>query len=700
MTTVAYCAVAPEGRTAPDQIQWTDEAMPGLRTLTDAVHAEGAAISAQIGHAGPVADPRGNRRPALSPSTRFPNMSGGVSRKASVADLERITAAHAAAATRAIEAGFDAVEVHLGHSYLASAFLSPKINHRKDEYGGSLANRAKFARSIMRAVRDAVGDRIAILAKLNMSDGVRGGITLEEAIQTAQWIEADGTVDAFEMTAGQLAAQPDVPVQGRRSGRGVRRRHAAADPHGDALRRGEVHPRVPLPRQLPDGGRRAGAGRRRPADDPARRHHRPGRDGPSDGCGLRVRRHGPGAAARARPGQPDRGRRRARRRCASTATSACRPTSSAPTARSSTTAARAAPPGARPPATPNPVVEERARRASRHPRLTPWTSSSTAASPSPPPGRAPTTSCSTRAGWSVAASTAATCSPCSATRSVPSSPTSGTPDPISLSAYFLSPTRPGPGRVQVRRVRTGGRRSTVAVSLVQEQDGAPVERITALATYGDLDAQPADVLRQIPPPELPPVEDCVEARFDTEEARTGGAAPGPLRHPPRPGVRRLGRRQAERCRRDPGLVPARRRAARSTRSRCCWWSTPCRRRASTSACRAGRPRWSSPRTCEPGRRRAGHGCGTRPGTSPAGQFEEDCEVWDSTGRLVAQSRQLALLRASLAQLPTRARSSRHLPDITCLAQSLGTRGPSNGHLTHDAFLWHRQRGITHARHYG
>ncbi|MET0998697.1 MAG: NADH:flavin oxidoreductase [Marmoricola sp.] len=208
MTTVAYCAVAPEGRTAPDQIQWTDEAMPGLRTLTDAVHAEGAAVSAQIGHAGPVADPRGNGRPALSPSTRFPNMSGGVSRKATVRDLERITRAHAAAATRAIDAGFDAVEVHLGHSYLASAFLSPKINHRKDEYGGSLANRAKFARGIMRAVRDAVGDRIAVLAKLNMSDGVRGGITLEEAVQTAQWIEADGTVDAFEMTAGSSLLNP------------------------------------------------------------------------------------------------------------------------------------------------------------------------------------------------------------------------------------------------------------------------------------------------------------------------------------------------------------------------------------------------------------------------------------------------------------------------------------------------------------
>ena len=208
MTTVAYCAVAPDGRTAPDQILWTDEAMPGLRVLTDAVHAEGTAISAQIGHAGPVADPRGNQRHALSPSTRFPNLSGGVSRKAKPADLDRITSAHASAATRAIEAGFDAVEVHLGHSYLSSAFLSPKINHRKDEFGGSLENRARFARGILRAVRAAVGDRIAILTKLNMSDGVRGGITIDEAIQTAQWIEQDGTADAFEMTAGSSLLNP------------------------------------------------------------------------------------------------------------------------------------------------------------------------------------------------------------------------------------------------------------------------------------------------------------------------------------------------------------------------------------------------------------------------------------------------------------------------------------------------------------
>lgn len=208
MTTLAYCAVAPEGRTEPHQLQWTDAAMPGLRRLTDAVHAEGAAVSAQIGHAGPVADGRANGVRALAPMRFFQPNAMRFARAATRADIERVTQAHAEAARRAAETGFDAVEVHLGHSYLASAFLSPRLNRRTDGYGGSLANRAKVALGLLRAVRDAVGGRIAILAKLNMSDGVRDGITLEEAIRTAQWIERDGTVDALEMTAGSSLLNP------------------------------------------------------------------------------------------------------------------------------------------------------------------------------------------------------------------------------------------------------------------------------------------------------------------------------------------------------------------------------------------------------------------------------------------------------------------------------------------------------------
>ncbi|MDT7539126.1 MAG: hypothetical protein QOI82_2711 [Actinomycetota bacterium] len=208
MTTVAYCAVAKDGRTDRNQLLWREEALPGLRALTAAVHDEGAAISAQLGHAGPVAEARSNRSPALAPSRRLNVTAFNLAKAAGPEDLARIAAAHADAARMAERAGFDAVEVHLGHNYLASAFLSPKLNRRKDEYGGSLANRARLARDLARAVHGAVGGRLAVIAKLNMEDGARGGFGLSESVQVAQWLEQDGSVDALELTAGSSLLNP------------------------------------------------------------------------------------------------------------------------------------------------------------------------------------------------------------------------------------------------------------------------------------------------------------------------------------------------------------------------------------------------------------------------------------------------------------------------------------------------------------
>jgi 2,4-dienoyl-CoA reductase-like NADH-dependent reductase (Old Yellow Enzyme family) len=178
------------------------------REITDAIHAEGAAISAQIGHAGPVADARSNKTTAYAPVRFFNPLSMRFAKKASREDIAEVTEAHANAARLAIESGFDAVEIHLGHNYLASSFLSPKLNRRTDDYGGTLENRARFAREIARAVRDSVGDRIAILAKLNMDDGVRGGFALDEAVQVARWLEQDGSLDALELTAGSSLLNP------------------------------------------------------------------------------------------------------------------------------------------------------------------------------------------------------------------------------------------------------------------------------------------------------------------------------------------------------------------------------------------------------------------------------------------------------------------------------------------------------------
>lgn len=223
MTTVAYCAVSQGGRTDASALWMRPEALPGLRRLTDAVHTEGAAISAQIGHAGPVANARSNKAPALAPVRFFNPLSMRFARHATRRDIDEVIAQHATAVRYAIDAGFDAVEIHLGHNYLASSFLSPLINKRRDEFGGSLANRATVARGIIRAVRDEVerdgSAAIAVTAKLNMADGVRGGITIEESLQTARWLQDDGGLDALELTAGSSLVNPmylfrgDAPVK-------------------------------------------------------------------------------------------------------------------------------------------------------------------------------------------------------------------------------------------------------------------------------------------------------------------------------------------------------------------------------------------------------------------------------------------------------------------------------------------------------
>ena len=218
MSTVAFCTASPDGGTDGHQLVLQDDAVPGLRRLTEAIHADGAAASVQIGHAGPVANPAGTKHPALAP-TRRPTPWMRMTRAATEEDLARVTEDFARGARVAVEAGFDAIEVHLGHHYLPSSFLSPKLNHRRDRWGGSLDNRARFPRQVLRAVRDAAGGGVAVTAKLNMTDGVRGGLEPEESMAVARLIEGDGTLDALALTGGSSLANPmslfrgDAPVR-------------------------------------------------------------------------------------------------------------------------------------------------------------------------------------------------------------------------------------------------------------------------------------------------------------------------------------------------------------------------------------------------------------------------------------------------------------------------------------------------------
>jgi 2,4-dienoyl-CoA reductase-like NADH-dependent reductase (Old Yellow Enzyme family) len=207
MTTVAYCAVSKEGRGAPNEIVLRPEASAGLARLAEAVHAEGAAVNAQIGHAGPVAQSYSTKQKALCASAGFSPLGTRFS-AASRADITRITAEFASGALILADAGFDAVEIHLAHHYLLNSFMSPKWNHRKDGYGGGVQNRARFPREVAAAVREAVGTRVAVTAKFEMTDAVPGGLWLEESVAIARLLESDGTLDALQLTAGGSLANP------------------------------------------------------------------------------------------------------------------------------------------------------------------------------------------------------------------------------------------------------------------------------------------------------------------------------------------------------------------------------------------------------------------------------------------------------------------------------------------------------------
>jgi len=209
MTTVAYCAVTRAGTTDGHQIVLdAPEVGDGLRELADVVHAEGAAVAAQIGHAGPVANPLGTKSPALAPSRIFSPLGMRRTQAVTAEDIHHITELYTSGARVLRDAGFDAIEVHIGHGYLLSAFLSPRSNRRHDEWGGTLENRARFPRDVVRAVREGAGPEMAVTAKVNMADGVRGGFWLDESIEFATMLEADGALDALTLTGGSSFENP------------------------------------------------------------------------------------------------------------------------------------------------------------------------------------------------------------------------------------------------------------------------------------------------------------------------------------------------------------------------------------------------------------------------------------------------------------------------------------------------------------
>ena len=208
LTTVAYLAVAPEGRTHQEQIVVGPDTRDGLARMAASIHETGAAIAGQVGHAGPVANGRSNRVKAISASRMPSPLSMQMIRSATEADLTRVTKAYVATARTLVDAGFDVLELHMAHSYLISSFLAPGLNRRKDGYGGSLENRAKLGRQVARAVRDEVGSEVAVTAKISLSDGFKGGVTTDAGVEYAQLLESDGNLDALQLSGGSSLMNP------------------------------------------------------------------------------------------------------------------------------------------------------------------------------------------------------------------------------------------------------------------------------------------------------------------------------------------------------------------------------------------------------------------------------------------------------------------------------------------------------------
>lgn len=207
MTTLAYIAVSKDGRTLPGQGVISEGSLADYRAVTDAIHAEGAKASAQITHGGSFCQIDDLSTPrAMSASGGIDKM--GVlkgrffQRAMTRADMDQIVGEFAEAARLCEAAGFDAIEVHMGHGYLLNQFLSPLSNKRRDEYGGSAENRARFPAEVLAAVKAATGGRLAILAKINLYDGAPGGATVADAIVAARAFDAAGA-DMLVLSAGR-----------------------------------------------------------------------------------------------------------------------------------------------------------------------------------------------------------------------------------------------------------------------------------------------------------------------------------------------------------------------------------------------------------------------------------------------------------------------------------------------------------------
>lgn len=217
-------AVVPEGRISPrDAGLWNDEQRDAWAPIVEVIHSRGAAAGIQLAHAGrkastwwPWADERGSVPETdggwttTAPSAiAFEGFAAPVALDA--AGIDAVVAGFAAATRRALDAGFDVLEVHGAHGYLLHQFLSPLSNLRDDEYGGSLENRARLLLRVVDAIREVAGDDVPVFVRISATDHAEGGFTPEEAATVSTWATEHGA-DLIDVSSGGLVAHQQISV--------------------------------------------------------------------------------------------------------------------------------------------------------------------------------------------------------------------------------------------------------------------------------------------------------------------------------------------------------------------------------------------------------------------------------------------------------------------------------------------------------
>ena len=214
MTSVAYCSVDRSGVSFDGQLYVHDEAKEGLKKLTESVHAQGAKVSIQLGHCGNMTHRYtcGGKTP-VGASSGLNLYSPTFVRGLKVDEIHTIARHFGEAVDWCRDCGFDCVEIHAGHGYLISQFLSPYTNHRKDEYGGALQNRMRMMDEVLDEVMEHARTDMAVIVKMNMFDGFRGGMQVDECLEVAKRIKRHG-VHGIVLSAGFVSRAPMVILGG------------------------------------------------------------------------------------------------------------------------------------------------------------------------------------------------------------------------------------------------------------------------------------------------------------------------------------------------------------------------------------------------------------------------------------------------------------------------------------------------------